>query len=305
MQNRIPLSAFAAAALITAACLTAPRAQVIRDQLAYLSPNQAESGKPIQVSVSGKTTLCNPQFSHHTVATEKGVLHLTVLAENDPLAKCTAGEHDYATDFQVPALKAGTYEVNLYLPPACAFSPTPCPIASQPLYAGTLTVQDSASLYYAFRPKRTDANKAFDLFTFNKDYTCGNEFTNLSTSVSGHSLYVSFTNRPHPEAICPASLTDYGPTFKVPVMKSGVYQVFTVAMPYCGTTGPCPLALVAPMLSGALTVGDGALALQPVRQGARGEAASARGASGLSIDTRHGVRGWWHAVSVSLTGRSQ
>lgn len=291
--------------LLAASCLpiTALWAQT-PDQVAYLSPNQAESGKPFQVTVSGKTTLCNPRFSHHSVRTGDGILYLTVLAENDPLSKCSAGEHDYATDFRIPALNADTLEVELYLPPACAFSSSPCPIANQPFYAGRLFIRDSASLYYAVRPKRVDADKAFDLFLTRKDFTCGNEFSSLATNISGHSLFLTYTSRLHPEALCPAILLDYGPTFKVPAMKPGVYQVFASPMPYCPTPEPCPLKadLPAPSLSGALTVGDGTVSLQPsVNPSGKEKPEAGRGR--LSIDDRLGVRGWWHAAAVSLTGR--
>ncbi|GEM_PF-3858296 len=296
--------------LAMAAAFSSGWGQKVKEQVVSISPYQAESGKAFQVTLSGKTDLCNPRFSHWQVQVGEGTLSLTVLAENDPVAKCAAGPHDYATDFSIPAMKAGSYEVNAFLPPACAFAPNPCPIAYMPLYGGTLTVQDSAKLNFAIRPKQVAADKEFDLFVTHKDFTCGNEFSNLSSYVSGHSLYVQFTNRPHPEALCPAVLTDHGPTIKVPAMKGGVYQVFATAMPYCGTPGPCPLALMAPQLAGALTVGDGATAIfRPADNGSRegseignnGKAEKGR----LRFDTRLGVMGWWRGAAVTLTGRSQ
>jgi hypothetical protein len=300
-----------AAWLIAAACVTAPWAQLqAQPQTVSVSPNQAESGKPFQVTLTGKSGLCAPIFSRHEVSVDEapaqhGVLNLTVMGVSNPAALCTPGEHEYRTDFNVPALKAGAYEVALRVLPACSYENPPCmPIRDPVEYGGILEVRDSASLHYAFRPKRVDKDKPFDLSVFHEDFSCGNEYSNPSASVAGHSLMISFTNRPRPEAPCPAVLAGYGPTLQVPALQSGVYQVFVTAMPYCGTQGPCPLALVAPMLSGALTVGDGVVSLRPsIRPGVKEKPGAGRG--GLSIDNRLGVRGWWHSAAVSLTGRRQ
>jgi hypothetical protein len=297
-------SAAVAAWLIAAACVTAPWAQPqTQPQTVSVSPNQAESGKPFQVTLAGKSGLCAPIFSRHEVKSENGVLNLTVMGVSNPAALCMPGEHEYRTDFNVPAIKAGAYEVAARLLPACSYENPPCmPIRDPVEYGGALEVRDSADLHYAFRPKRVEKDKVFGLFVFHEDFTCGNEYSNPSINVSGHSLNLSFTNRPHPETPCPAVLADYGPTFQVPAMPPGVYQVFVTAMPYCGTQGPCPLAMVAPQLSGALTVGEGAVSLQPaMRQAAKEKPGSGTGR--LSIDNRLGVRGWWHAAAVSLTGR--
>ncbi|MEO6094401.1 MAG: hypothetical protein ABIW76_01535 [Fibrobacteria bacterium] len=291
---------------IAAVSISAPMAQT-HTQTVSVSPSQAESGQPFQVTLSGKSGLCAPIFTRHEVTVDAGVLNLSVMGVSNPAALCAVGEqeHEFHTDFNVPALKAGKYEVAARLLPACSYENPPCmPIRDPVEYGGILEARDSADMSFAIRPKRAAKDKAFELFVFGRNFTCGNEFSNLSFNVSGHSLNVSFTNRPHPEALCPAVLADHGPTFQLPAMASGVYQVFATAMPYCGTTGPCPLALVAPQLSGALTVGDGTVSLQrSIRQGA--EEKPGVGMVSLSIDHRLGVRGWWHAAPVSLTGRRQ
>lgn len=291
------------ALLIATVCLTSPRAQA-KTLTVSVSPNQAESGKAFQVTLIGKSSLCAPVFSRHAVSVENGVVNLTVMGMHNPAALCVVGEREYRTDFNVPALSAGEYEVAARVLPACSYENPPCLPARDPVEYGSLSIKDSASLFFGIRPKRVEQAKAFGLFVFNEDYTCGNEYTDHTTSVSGHSLIVSFTNRPHPEALCPAVVADHGPTFQIPAMDPGVYQVFTVAMPYCGTQGPCPLAMVAPMLSGALTVGEGAVSvLRPNRPGAKENPEPV--SDGLSIDHRFGVRGWWHSAAVSLTGRRQ
>ena len=47
---------------------------------------------------------------------------------------------------------------------------------------------------------------------------------------------------------------DYGPTFTVPAMRAGTYQVFATMNPYCAPNSPCPLMMAAPSLAGALVV---------------------------------------------------
>lgn len=296
----LPIRILAATCLMSASLWAQTRTQT-----AYLAPNLAESGKPFSVTVSGKTTLCNPQFSHQKATVDNGSILLSVMAVNDPVAKCTAGEHDYQTDFDLPALKAASYEVNVSLQPACAYSQPLCPFAMILDYAGTLGVKDSADLNYAIRPKLVQGGKAFDLFLTNKQFTCGNEFSDLSSHVEGHILYLSFTNRPHPEALCAAVIKDYGPTFPIPALKAGTYQVFATSMPYCGTVGPCPVAFVLPQLAGALTATDGTAAVGGGGKAASGKSAlrDANGSGALRIDARQGVTGLWHGKSSTLTGR--
>lgn len=301
---KIAIAIAIATAAVAALCATAPQAQT-HTQTVSISPGQAESGKPFQVTLSGKSGLCAPIFTRHEAKAENGVLNLTVMGVDNPAALCTDGEHDYHTDFEVPALKAGTYEVAARLLPACSYETPPCmPIRDPVEYGGNLELRDSANLSFGIRPKRVDQDKAFELFVFSKDFTCGTEFSASSMTLSGHSIIVSFSYRPHPETVCRDAFADHGPTFHLPAMWSGVYQVFVTAMPYCGTNGPCPLALVAPQLAGALTVGGAAVALQPVAGGGSRERPHRREGKGLSIDT-HGVLGWRHASAVSLTGRKQ
>jgi hypothetical protein len=104
--------------LLSAGLLTANLWAQTRTQTAYVSPAMAQSNLAFTVTISGKTSLCSPQFSNQKVVVEKNTLHLTVMAVNDPVAKCVAGDHDYKLDFDIPAIKAGDYELNVYLQPA-------------------------------------------------------------------------------------------------------------------------------------------------------------------------------------------
>ena len=218
---------------------------------ASISPYEAESGKAFAVTVSGKTDLCMPIFSHIEANAGTGELWLTAMAENNPLGKCTAGPHDYQLDFDIPALKAGEYNVMVTLKPPCLYQEPRCKIPEFPDSAGTLTVRDSAKLDYHIKPSHTPALKSFRMMVTNKNFKCSDEYLDLSVAVRGWQIIATFTNHPNPQGLCPAVLTDYGPTFTVPALESGTYQVFAAPKPYCAS-GICPIGLVAPQLAGAL-----------------------------------------------------
>ena len=289
-----------AAGLALMLAATAGRAQT-KTQVVFVAPNQVEAGKAFDVSLSGKTSQCHALFSHAKVTVGEGSLLLTVVAENDPVAKCVAGDQDYQTDFRIPGLKAGTYEVNASLQPACSLSPTPCPFAAIIQYGGTLLARDSADLGFGFRPKTAAADKPFNLFLFSHDYTCANEYTKLASEVRGHTLLLSFTNRVLADVLCMADLGDDGPSFPVAAMRAGVYQVFTSVSPYCPPGHLCPLILKPPQLSGALTVGDGVVSLRSQESGGN----LSRAGSGAEIGNTGNKRAAFRKGTLRLDGRQR
>ena len=120
-----------------------------------LEPYWVEAGKPLTLTVGGFLGLCDPSFSHHAAVVQGGKIRLEVLAQNDPLARCINDTLRYNhTDFQLPALAAGSYEVSVFTKPACAYTEPFCPFALDPQPAGTLSVTDSAKLS-SRRPCRT------------------------------------------------------------------------------------------------------------------------------------------------------
>ena len=300
---RMNATAIMASLISAAAAATAVAQPGEPVQTVYVTPGQAESGKPFQVALTGKTTLCDPQFSRHEAKVENGGVNFTVMAVNNPAAFCSGEARDFKTEFAVPALTAGEYKVEARLYPSCYYDKPPCAMLRDPVeYGGILYVQDSAKLSVAIRPDKVEAEKPFDLFLTSKDFTCGNEYSNLTSSFQGDVLFLNFTNRPHPEALCPAVVADYGPTFKIPALEAGVYQVMAAISPYCGTNGPCPLALMAPQLAGALTVGEGPLSLRSAT-GGHGGAGMRHGE--LRIDPRQGAVIRWNQGTSTVTGKLQ
>ncbi len=258
-------------------------------QTVFINPNQVESGKPFQVTLSGKSELCNPQFSRHQATVTSGSIHLTVMAVNDPLAKCTAGAREYKTEFDLPALKAGQYAVTASLEPACRYSTPACLMPEIIENGGMLYAKDSASLPFAIRPGKVDPAKSFDMLITSHLWTCANEFTKPSVEVLGHAIYVSFTNRFRAGMLCPAILKDYGPTLSMAALPSGTYQIFSTSVPFCEPNTICPLGLMAPQLSGALTVTGGPTVINGKEKSLTKKAQSYKGA--LRIDAIHNALG--------------
>ncbi len=219
---------------------------------ATIGPKEAESGHAFTLTVYGKTQLCMPIFSRQSAeAVKTGSLHLSVMAENNPLGKCTAGDHDYQVDFDIPALKAGEYAVSITLQPPCAYTEPRCLVPVVTDSAGTLTVRDSAKLVYQIKPKLTPSLKSFPMRVIHSGFKCDDVFTNLTVAVRGWQIFTTYTKPPHNGGICPAVITDYGPVFTVPALEAGTYQVFATETPYC-SNGLCPPIILDPLLAGSL-----------------------------------------------------
>lgn len=242
-------STFLALALAAAWPAVSPQAALVS-----VHPYLAEAGKPFTVTVTGQTDLCMPIWTHMDAKVSGDKLFLEAAGANNPAAICTAGPHAFSVDIPVLALKAGVYEVRFQRRMACEFAMPPCLPFNELDTAGSLTVLDQAGLAYPIKPRAAAANKPFDLLVTSRNFTCGNTYSGLSVTVRDWQIMLSFTNKPNPAALCPAVIADYGPTFKIPALPQGTYQVISTISPYCGTDGPCPLALVAPQLSGALQI---------------------------------------------------
>lgn len=220
-----------------------------------LSPSTVEAGAESKVTVSGKTELCMPIWTYQSVKESGGILTFEAAGQNNPTAKCTAGPHDFSLDFRVPPLKAGSYEARFQRRLPCEMTNPKCEPFIFPDSAGTFTVVDRAKAPFSIQPRAAAADKSFDLFLTSKDFTCGNTFTNLSVAVRGGQINLAFTNKVDPLVLCPAIEKDYGPTFKVPALKAGVYQVSATVIPYCAKE-PCGRPNLTPQFAGSISIGS-------------------------------------------------
>ncbi len=254
-----------AAAFTAVFTTTNPQAQAT----GYISPSRAVANRAFQLNLSGSTgtgsclSLGNPK----AVVTDT-LIDLTLQTLIVPTAPgvppvpgtpgsvCTTGDYPINFDFHLPALKPGVYAVRGYILPTCMLANPACLIAPLPFVTSQLVVSAPEGLYYSISPKQAPAAKEFDLFLTSKNYSCADEFLNLESSVNGRTLMLTYTVRNDPAIRCAKPIQDLGPTFKIPAMTDGTYQVFASPNPYCPPGTICPLAKIAPQLAGALDIGD-------------------------------------------------
>jgi hypothetical protein len=128
--------------------------------------------------------------------------------------------------FLMPALRAGKYEVWASDVPACLLATPTCTIAEPaPVSAGTLEVQTQAEPAFTFSPLSAPAGRGFDLNLLSYHFTCATIYENLVVQVVGDVINLSFLYREPSLIACPAIYAPYGPTFKIPALAAGTYQV--------------------------------------------------------------------------------
>jgi hypothetical protein len=125
--------------------------------------------------------------------------------------------------FVMPALAAGKYEVWATDVPECVYSG--CKIAVTPVSAGTLDVRDPAEPAYTFTPASAPAGQGFDLHLLSYGFNCATLYENLVVHLAGEMITLAFTTREQTDVACPAIYMPYGPTFKMPALPAGNYQV--------------------------------------------------------------------------------
>jgi hypothetical protein len=146
-----------------------------------------------------------------------------------------------APAFSLPALAAGEYAVSVSKLAACMVSTPACMMAVLPVSAGTLSVEPTAAKpnSYTITPISTAPEQAFELSLQSYEFDCGTSFDSLGVNVAGNNITLSFLDHANPNAICPAIYRPYGPTFKLPALKSGTYAVSSYRLPACY---PCKMA---------------------------------------------------------------
>lgn len=128
--------------------------------------------------------------------------------------------------FFMPALAAGKYEVWASDVPACLAPPATCELAEPvPVSAGTLEVQAQTEPAFTFNPVSAPAGRGFDLSLLSYGFTCATLYENLTVQVVGDVITLSFLYREPSLIACPAIYAPYGPTFKLPALAAGSYQV--------------------------------------------------------------------------------
>jgi hypothetical protein len=229
-----------------------------------ITPVWVESHHPFTLALSGEIDDCAPAFSHPSSRLTGGKLVLSVLEQQRPGVSCVTKPPawTYRTEFEVAALDSGEYPVQVIWEQACQFDPTPCPVAYLPQDVGNLRVTDSAALAYSFSPRSARAGGSFHIL-LQDHFNCGDQIKSASVDTVRPIVRLNFVIDPHPEAECFAPFP--GIDFTVPALQAGGWQVYAARSPYCPAGTICPLALLAPLLAGALEVSAGTEAVVPLR----------------------------------------
>ncbi len=215
-----------------------------------VAPNPAPAGKPFTLYLEGITPAdCYTTFSRESVTVTGTRIDLrytsqTLIYATDPASAVAPGPNcpiPVATmaettgviptqvianlpTFAMPALAAGKYEVWASDVPACIYSG--CKVAMPaPMSAGSLTVQAQPDPAYSFTPASAPAGQLFALHLLSYGFTCATTSQNLKNNVVGDTSNLSFSTAEQTGVACPAVYMPYGPTFVIPALTAGTYQV--------------------------------------------------------------------------------
>lgn len=133
----------------------------------------------------------------------------------------------------------------------------PILIAAAPLQAQAVDLPLAAP-DWQLTPAEAAAGQAFALTVLSSRYGCAHEYANQTIVVKEGRIDLSFTSSINPARLCAAVEKPFGPTFKMPALKEGRYEVYMDLMTAtCMVVGLCPEPL--PLESaGVLTVsGEG------------------------------------------------
>ncbi len=111
---------------------------------------------------------------------------------------------------------------------------------------------------YSINPTKTAADKAFTLDLLTYQFNCGTTYDMLSASVNGNAISLTFLDHDAPAGtVCPLIYRQYGPTFSLPGLHSGIYTVKAFRLPACAAQH-CPFAAIPGVDAGTLMVGTAA-----------------------------------------------
>lgn len=265
MFRRTPSLAFAFLSLALALALPAAvGAQKEVDPVPALSvtPNPVAAGSAFTLTLNGVLTDCNTMFRRESVTVVENRINLSYVPESffvdqpviggkvvvPPACPVYSANQNarsfvfptYGTGptFDLPALKAGTYEVWATRMYECLYTAPMCKIAVQTVSAGKLTVLAEGKIEYSINPASAPEGRDFELSLLSYQFNCGTTFDNLSVGGSGTEIILNFLDHSKTGIACPAIYKPYGPTFKIGALKAGSYKVRAYRLPACH---PCEM----------------------------------------------------------------
>jgi hypothetical protein len=277
-------------------------------KIAYvISPAEVEAEKAFALKLLSPDFGCNIDYLLTASRVQDGKITLTFLDKPNPLVRCAPLEKMYGPEYQLPGLKAGTYEVWAERLPACAEQG--CKMLPIPEPVGKLSVKSVAARKGWFlKPREVKAGAPFALNVVNNEYgNCNTSFDHTSLVVQDNAIKVSFVIVNNPDHVCVMDLRPHGPAFNVSALKTGLYPVYVNVLPGCIFSEP--RCLIMPpefptVASDTLVVVSQTLGLGgKAGAGFRREPMAFWQGGALKLTLPEGAQGLWRAEVMSLSGR--
>ncbi len=265
-----------------------------------ITPTSTAADQGFDLTLLSYAFTCGTYFDSLTVTVKGNEITLGFLDHQRIGVACPAIYKPYGPTFKMPALKAGTYTVFGYRMPACY----PCKMLGETLPAGTLTVQGRVVKKGWFLKQRiVPPDNPFTLDLLNNAYgNCQTSFSHQSISTSGNNIYASFLVEAHPERVCVANITPFGPSFDMQALKMGYYPVSAIELLPCEVTAPfCAIRRIVPVPFDTLIVAE-TLSMRLSELRANAPKVEMHG-SRASFLLPAGIGGTWKAELVTVSGR--
>jgi hypothetical protein len=210
-----------------------------------LSPTAAPAEQSFSLSAQSYRYNCGTVYGNQSVSVMGDRIDLSFTAEDRLDVACPMIYRPYGPTFRMPALKPGKYQVfmNLLLP--CHVTQPACKAAIQVEEAGALSIGVEETMRYTITPTATEAGKDFSLQLIGSQFGCAHEYSMMASRVQDGRITLTFLDKINPVVLCMAvDGRSYGPTYKIPGLRAGTYEVFAERLPACVEQG-CEVGAVA------------------------------------------------------------
>jgi hypothetical protein len=277
------------------------------EKISYvIDPAQVEAEQNFTLNLLSPQFGCNIDFLRTASRVQDGKITLTFLDKPNPLVRCAPTQPMYGPAYNIPGLKAGTYEVWAERLPACVEEG--CKMAAIPELVAKLAVRpvNTARKGWFFKSREVKAGVPLTLNVVNNEYgNCNTDFEHTSLVIGDYGIHALFVIVNHPERVCVADIHPHGPAFQVSALKPGRYPLYVNEMPACMYAEPrCTTGIpdVLPPASDTLIVSSStSLGGLPALSRTAPWAVWSDGA--LRVRLPDGAQGIWRADVMNLSGR--
>lgn len=202
-----------------------------------MTPPSVAAGQAFELSVLSYRYGCAHEFANQAVVVNDGRIDLSFTSSINPAVLCAAIEKAHGPAFKMPALKEGRYSVfmNLMLP--CHVAEPMCRAAIVVEEAGILTVGGEGKITYVIDPAQVEADQEFTLKLLSPDFGCNIDYFRTASRVQDGKITLTFLDKANPLVRCAPLQKMYGPEYKLPGLKAGIYEVWAERLPACVEQG--------------------------------------------------------------------